>query len=218
MSTQTSGAGKKVAIIATLAVIAIAIVSIFGYINSVRSEGKGKENNLERTYKNAQDELSKVTLTVKETAGIADKAGSKIDTIIKDAVTGRYDGAMDAGTGGAMFSAIQEAYPELAANVALYAKVQDAIIAGRLSFSNSQKVLLGEVTSYENWMEQDITRSMVVNMLGFPTDSLEAQIGTNVYHGRDALAKIKTLVLTKDTVTAYDTGEVAPLIEPETTK
>lgn len=218
MSTQTSGAGKKVAIIATLAVIAIAIVSIFGYINSVRSEGIGKENNLERAYKNAQDELSKVTLTVKETAGIADKAGSKIDTIIKDAVTGRYDGAMDAGTGGAMFSAIQEAYPELAANVALYAKVQDAIIAGRLSFSNSQKVLLGEVTSYENWMEQDITRSMVVNMLGFPTDSLEAQIGTNVYHGRDALAKIKTLVLTKDTVTAYETGEVAPLIEPETTK
>lgn len=218
MSTQTSGAGKKVAIIATLAVIAIAIVSIFGYINSVRSEGIGKENNLERAYKNAQDELSKVTLTVKETAGIADKAGSKIDTIIKDAVTGRYDGAMDAGTGGAMFSAIQEAYPELAANVALYAKVQDAIIAGRLSFSNSQKVLLGEVTSYENWMEQDITRSMVVDMLGFPTDSLEAQIGTNVYHGRDALAKIKTLVLTKDTVTAYETGEVAPLIEPETTK
>lgn len=59
---------------------------------------------------------------------------------------------------------------------------------------------------------------MVVNMLGFPSDSLEARIGDNVYRGRDALDKIKTLVVTKDTVTAYESGETAPLFEPETSK
>lgn len=218
MSANASGNTKTITIVAVIAVLVIAAISFFGYYNSVRSEGIGKENHLEGTYQANQDELSKVTLTVKETIGIADKGNTKMDEIIKNAVQGRYDGAMDAGTGGAMFSAIQEAYPELTANVALYARVQDAIVAGRQSFSNRQKLLLDEVVSYENWLEQDVLRSTVVKMAGFPSGSLEARIGDKVYTGREALAKIKTLVLTKDTVTAYETGEVAPLIEPEVAK
>ena len=218
MSEKTSGNSKKITIFASIAVLLIAAVSFFGYFNSVRSEGIGKENHLEGTYQANQDELSKVTLTVKESIGIADKGNSKMDEIIKNAVQGRYDGAMDAGTGGAMFSAIQEAYPELTANVALYARVQDAIIAGRQSFSNRQKMLLDEVVAYENWLEQGVLHSTVVKMAGFPSSSLEARVGDKVYTGREALSKIKTLVLTKDTVTAYETGEVAPLIEPETKK
>ena len=218
MSANASGNTKMITIVAVIAVLVIAAVSFFGYYNSVRSEGIGKENHLEGTYQANQDELSKVTLTVKETIGIADKGNTKMDEIIKNAVQGRYDGAMDAGTGGAMFSAISEAYPELTANVALYARVQDAIIAGRQSFSNRQKLLLDEVVGYENWLEQDVLRSTVVKMAGFPSDSLEAQVGENVYTGRDALRKIKTLVLTKDTVTAYETGTIEPLVEPEVAK
>jgi hypothetical protein len=217
-SANESGSTKGITIIAVVVALVIAAVSFFGYYNSVRSEGIGKENHLEGTYQANQDELSKVTLTVKETAGIANVANTKMDEIIKNAIQGRYDGAMDAGTGGAMFSAITEAYPELGANVALYARVQDAIIAGRQSFSNRQKLLLDEVVSYENWLEQDVLRSTVVKMAGFPSGSLEARIGDKVYTGREALTRIKTLVLTKDTTTAYETGEVAPLFGSETAK
>lgn len=218
MSANETGSSKNITVIAVIVVLVIAVVALFGFYNSVRNEGIAKENQLEQQYQTNQNELSKITLIVKETIGIADKGNSQIDEIIKNAVQGRYDGAMDAGTGGAMFSAIQEAYPDLTANTALWAKVQDAIIAGRQSFANHQRMLSDKVGDYETWMEQGAIKSIMVDMIGFPSDNLEARVGDQVYRGLDALDRIKKPIVAKEATTAFETGEIAPLVEEDTSK
>lgn len=218
MAANETGSSKGIAMIVGVVVLVIAALSIFGFYNGVRNEGIQQENTLEQQYQTNQNELSKITLTVKETIGIADKGNTQIDEIIKNAVQGRYDGAMDAGTGGAMFSAIQEAYPDLTANTALWAKVQDAIIAGRQSFANHQRVLSDRVSAYETWMEQGAVKSVMVDMIGFPSDNLEAWVGDDVYYGRAALERIKKPIVAKEATTAFETGEIAPLVEESPAK
>lgn len=202
----------------TLAVITIAIISVLGYVNGLRDEGIAKENALEQQYQANQNELSTYTTTILESLGVADKGSTKLQNIIVEAVKGRYDGKMEPGTGGAMFSAITEAYPDATATTAAYTKVQDQVVAGRAAYKNQQNKLIDQIRAYENWKEQGYPRSMVINMLGFPTETLEARVGNTVYKGEEALTYMKRLVLVDSTITAYETGKTAPLIVPESTK
>lgn len=205
-------------LIATIGIIVVVVIvafSIFGTINSTRNEGIKQENALEAQYRSNQNELSTYILTIKESLGIADKGNNKIDEILSNAIQGRYDGNMDPGTGGSMFSAITEAYPDLTANIKMYEKVQDAVVSGRAAFKNQQNKLLDMVANYENWLQSGIVRSTVVKMIGFPSGTLEARVGDTVYTGQDALNKMKQIVLVKDATVSFETGETAPLIEPE---
>lgn len=197
-------------------IVIIAIASIIGYVNSIRDEGIAKENALEQQYQVNQNELSTYTATVLETLGIADRANTKQKEFVVEAIKGRYDGKMQPGTGGAYFSAITEAYPDTAKNAEAYAKVQDAVVAGRTAYKNQQNKLVDQIRSYENWKDQGFPRNMVVSALGFPSNSLEARVGDTRYKGEDALDYMKRLVLTDEAVKSYETGKTAPLIVPET--
>lgn len=203
---------------AAVLVIVIVAVSFLGYINGIRNEGIKQENALEAQYQNNQNELSTYITSMTESLGVADKGANKLKEVLTEAVKGRYDGEMEPGTGGAMFSAISEAYPDLTATSESYAKVQDLVVSGRTAYKNQQTKLLDQIRAYETWSESGIFRNMVVDMLGFPSKSLEARVGDTVYTGEEALQQMKRLVLTNDAVTSYETGETAPLIEPETTK
>ena len=218
MAALSTGNKFLIGIGTTLAVIVIAIISVVGYINGIRDEGIAKENALEQQYQVNQNELSTYTTTILESLGVADKGSTKLQNIIVEAVKGRYDGKMEPGTGGAMFSAITEAYPDATASSAAYAKVQDQVASGRTAYKNQQNKLLDQIRAYENWKEQGYPRSMVVTMLGFPSNTLEARVGDTTYKGEDALDYMKRLVLVDSTVTAYETGRTEPLIVPEAAK
>lgn len=217
MSATSSGPSKGLLTgIVAVVVLVILAFSVFGYINTVRNEGIKQENALEAQYRSNQNELSTYILQFKESLGVADKGSSKLEEILTEAVKGRYDGNMEPGTGGSMFSAITEAYPDLTATTQAYAKVQDLVVSGRNAYKNQQDKLLDQIRAYENWSESGLFRSMVVDMIGFPSDSLEARVGDKTYKGAEALDKMKDIVLVKDATQAYDTGETAPLVEPET--
>lgn len=217
---MSSSTGFKISkgLIATVGIIVVAVivlVSLFGTVNSTRNEGINRENALEAQYRSNQNELSTYILTIKESLGIADKGNNKIDEILSGAIQGRYDGNMEPGTGGSMFSAITEAYPDLTSNMEMYSKVQDAVVSGRAAFKNQQNKLLDMISNYENWLQEGLIRSTVVKFIGFPSGTLEARVGDTVYTGQEALTKMKQIVLVKDATVSYETGETAPLIEPE---
>jgi hypothetical protein len=214
----TTGNKVLIGVGATVVVIIIAIMSVFGYVNSIRNEGIAKENSLEQQYQVNQNELSTYVVSIQESLGIADKGSSKLQTILVEAVKGRYDGKMQPGTGGAMFSAITEAYPDLTATTGAYAKVQDQVTSGRTAYKNQQNKLLDQIRSYETWQEQGLIQSTVIRSIGFPSNSLEARVGDTVYKGEEALRYMKRLVLTDEAVTSYETGKTAPLIVPEAAK
>lgn len=212
---------KGMVVTGIIAIIVLIVgSSFFGYINSTRTEGIQKEAGLVAQYQDNQNELSTYLLQFNETLGIADKQSEVLNAIILDAVKGRYDNdtSLEQGTGGSMFSAISEAYPDLTTTTETYSKVQDLVVSGRNAYKNKQSKLLDLIRDYNTWRETDIIRSFVVkNILGFPSDNLKVTVGENTFRGQDALDKISQIVLTKGAVKAYEDGTMEPLIQPKTT-
>lgn len=201
---------------AVIAVLAIIGASFYSSINSTKNTLITKEQALVAQYQSNQNELSTYILQFKESLGVADAGSDKLNEILAAAISGRYDGAMEPGTSGSMFSAISEAYPDLTATAESYAKVQDLVVSGRAEYKNSQNLLLDKIRDYKTWTESDFMRSFIVkNVLGAPTDSMKVSVGQNTFRGLDALDKMEQLVLTGDAITAYETGTTEPLISSD---
>lgn len=201
--------------VAGLVIVAlIAGFSIYGFFNKINSEGVQKETALVAQYKDNQNELSAYVLKFKEALGIADRQTDKLDQVLTDAVKGRYDGNMDPGTGGSMFSAITEAYPDLTQTTKSYEKVQDLVISGRDAFKNKQTKLLDMIRDYDTWRNTGLIRSGFIEDR-FPSDSLAVTDNGESYRGEAALERMRNIILTQDTVETYEKGTQEPLILPE---
>jgi len=201
--------------VAGLVIVAlIAGFSIYGFFNKINSEGVQKETALVAQYKDNQNELSAYVLKFKEALGIADRQTDKLDQVLTDAVKGRYDGNMDPGTGGSMFSAITEAYPDLTQTTKSYEKVQDLVVSGRDAFKNKQTKLLDMIRDYDTWRNTGLIRSGFIEDR-FPSDSLTVTDNGESYRGEEALERMRNIILTQDTVETYEKGTQEPLILPE---
>src|SRR5579884_1282735 len=154
-----SGALKIVGI--TVGVILLIIIGsgigVFSAINSNQKHAVQLETALSAQYLDNQNELSSYISTINETLGVADRASAKANGIIVNAIKGRYqNGSSAKPTGGAFFSAIKEAYPDIHWTTALYAKVQDAVIAGRQAYKDKQSKLLDMLRNYDSWRNAGI--------------------------------------------------------------
>ena len=194
-------------VVAALVVVAI---SLYGYVNNMRSAGITHETALNAQYLDNQNELSSFKSSFYEQVGVANLKSDKLDQILEDAVKGRYEGKMEPGTGGSMFSAITEAYPDLKGQLDLYDRIVDFVRAGREAYKQKQSKLLDQLRAYDKWRQDGIVKSV----LGIPSDALEARIGTKVPRGVAARDQMYVIVLTSDTKKAYETGVDEPMQVP----
>jgi hypothetical protein len=195
-------------IIATIVVLGLLVVggiSLFGYVNGIQKEGVAQEQALNAQYQSSQLELDTYTKKILESVGLADRKSDKLAEVLKAAVAGRYEGEVKPGQGGAFFSAITEAYPNI--DLSIYDRIVDMVNAGREAFKQKQNQLRDQIRVYETWMYSGIVQSRVIAMVGYPSNQLEARIGTRVVTGRDALSQMKVLVTSKGTSEAFQTGE-----------
>jgi ABC-type Na+ efflux pump permease subunit len=208
---------KKLIIFGGIAV-ALIIALIIGYstVNSARGGAIERENRIVAQYGDNKNELSRNILTINETLGIADRQSEKLNDILSDAIQGRYDGAMEPGTGGSMFSAIAEAYPDLTATTEMYSKVQDEVISNRASFKNYQSKLIDMVAEYKTWTTADLFRSFVLDTFvgGTPTDLMVIEEGGETYTGQAALDRASRIITTPEVEDIYDSGTQEPIIKP----
>lgn len=194
-------------------VIGFGGISVYSKVNSEYNAGMAMETRLSEQYQRNQAQLDASTKKIVESVGIANLKSEKMRQIISDAVKGRYEGKMDPGTGGAMFSAIKEAYPQL--DLGIYDKIVDLINAEREAFKNGQTLLLSQLQTYKTWRKTDIIRQWFV-VKYFPSSNLEARIGTRVLTGAAALEQIQLLVTSEGTDDAFNTGKQGPLgFEPK---
>lgn len=118
-----------------------------------------------------------------------------MDKIISDAVKGRYEGKdgqpVEHGQGGAFFSAMIEAYPDLRGQLDVYDKIISFVAAGREAYKFKQ---LDMIRAYESYRQTGWVRSFFIERIGYP--SLRAQIGTQVVRGADALSQMELIVTT----------------------
>ncbi len=194
-----------------LGLLVAGAVGLFMYANTVYNQGVQYENELNALYQDNQNVYSTFKTKVYEALGIANLKMDKLDQVIKDAVEGRYkDKDMKPGTGGALFSSIKEAYPDVGNNTAIYDKIVDILNEGRTEFKNSQTRLLDRIRAYNVWRESGLIRSMITESK-FPSNHLEARIGKKSVYGKEALDQMKTIVTSSDTQKSFDTGTDEPI-------
>lgn len=193
-----------------LGVAVLFVVIGLGYVNSIRNSGIEYETRLSAQYLDNQNNLSAYIAGFYEQLGVADRKSDKLDQILADAVKGRYEDAGGFGKGGGFFNAIAEAYPDLA-GLDVYDRIVDYVSAGRESYKATQSKLLDMLRGYDVWRQQGIFRSMVVSLLGVPSDRLIARVGNSTWQGDDALEKMYQIVLVTDARAAYETSTMKPL-------
>lgn len=196
-----------------VAVLAVLLLFVgFLSLNGKQKDMVKKETDLSQAYLDAQNVLSSYISEVRESLGVADRSTDALDKVLSDAVRGRYtEGSTAQPGGGELFSAIVEAYPDLSQVGINYQEVQRIVSAGRTRFSNEQSHLLSMVGEYNTWRNSGFIHSMLVGMIGAPSDNLRADNGTDVVYGEDALDRINDIVRTPEGNDAYRTGQMAPL-------
>ena len=215
-----SNKAKALSLAAILLVVLLIVgLSVYGNVNTINSEGVQQEAALTAQYDDNRQQLSTYTAQFRESLGVADRQSDKLDEILTNAITGRYDndgGGVDFNSDGALFSSLTEAYPDLTASTESYAKVQDLVISGRDAYANKQTKLLSMLAKYDTWSESGLIKRQVIDGLGFPSKSLRAVDGDGQVHtGEEALTMIRQIVLTQDARDAYDTGTTEPLLDFE---
>ena len=192
----------------------LVLILLFGVCSTYTGSRSGavrKENALEAQYRANQNELSSYQAGAREQFGAVLTQTAALERILSDAVKGRYEGGgggQQPGTGGALFSAIREAYPNLG-DLSLYNRIVDYIQSKREAYKNVQNKLLDMIADYENYLSSGLVRGVALS--GYPSRGLEARVGNKVYKGSAALDQMKQIVLTKEAQKAYETGEDKPL-------
>jgi len=207
-------------LIVSLTVLGVFIVGglvLYGTFNGINKDGVQRETRLSAQYSDNQNELSKFQSGFYEQMGIANLKSDKMDQILSDAVKGRYDNAPQ-GQGGQFFSAMVEAYPDLA-GLNSYDKIMDYVSAGRESYKQQQSKLLDMIREYDTWRRSGLIHRQLVKISGFPSSDLRAQIGARAVTGDAALEQMRLIVTTSTTQEAYTTGTMEPMtIAPTTDK
>jgi hypothetical protein len=208
----------KILLIATVSVLTIGCCLAFSgynYVNAIWNQGLAQERQLTSQYLDNQNVLSAYVSGFYEQISLAQAQSDVLDEILLDAVKGRYDDggfAVDS----PMFAAIVEAYPEagVAELMENWGRIQGTISAGRESYRAVQSKLLDQLRAYDTWRQRGLIRRIIVRMLGFPSENLEARVGEMVLSGEMARMKMYQIVLTSEAIEAYETGVMDPLEVP----
>lgn len=183
-----------------------------GALSSLKTDGVRMEQGMSASYDDNQNYLSAYIVSFHEQFGLTRMQTAAGDTILLNAMRGRY-GANGFSPNGAFFSAIHEAYPDVASLTAGYGKLMTFVQSGRDQFRARQSRIRDVVRDYDSWLNEGLFRPVIISFLGFPSKNLKARIGgTVVATGPAALEQFHKLVLDPETNAAFTTGTQQPLV------
>ena len=197
-------------LVVVVSLVLLGFSGLYGYLNNVRNTTINLETSLNAQYEDNQNELSNYVSSFYEKFRLAKFKSEKLNQILTDAIKGRYDkeGA-GFGKGSPFFSAIVEAYPNLA-ELSVFDKIVDYVSAGREAFKNKQSKLLDQLRGYENWRKEGLLQNLVIEKaVGYP--ALKARVGKNYVSGAEALEQMHQIVLASEAKKAFESGTMDPL-------
>lgn len=199
-----------VAAIILVAVITLFTIIFFSSLSGNQSTMVKKEARLSAKYSDNQNVLSTYKKTIKEAMGVSQTSTAAQNQVLENAIRGRYEqGSTASPSGGSAFSAILEAYPNLDKVAFPYEQVQSAIFSGREAFKNQQTALLDLLRDYDTFTNRAgflFAHKLMINMIGAPSDDLQARIGRDVKRGEAALEQMRLIVTDEDTNESFERG------------
>lgn len=201
-----------------LALILIAVIWFFASLSSTKTTGVKYETDLSAQYAANRVYLSGYINGFGEQTGLAKVKSDKLNEILIGAVTGRYDDEKAEGPfgGDSQFAVnvIREAYPNLS-QLDIYDKIAQYVRDQRNGYVEKQTKLRAMLSQYDAWRNKGLVHPMVVDMLGFPRDTAEAQANGQTLRGQAAIDQMKRLVEAQGAADTYDTGIDKPVtVEP----
>ncbi len=208
---------KKLIVIGVIAAVVLGLVGwgISTY-TSIRNEGTRTELSITAKYKAMQASYGQDRLAFTDQIGIAREKRDAMDKILTDAVSGRYNkpGSPQVDNG-KLFSAITEAYPDLA-GLNIFDQILPFVTKMRSKFAQDQAQIAEMIKDYNTWRQTgSLLHPTFVNWAGFPSDALEMQTNGNVYRGKEALDRMSRPIIGSDTGVIFDTGVDQPALTPE---
>ncbi|MDR3616447.1 MAG: hypothetical protein P4L53_23000 [Candidatus Obscuribacterales bacterium] len=186
--------------------VVIGGIGMFGFASSIKHTGVVMEQGLSTGYQDDQVELDTGVKEIKEAVGISNIKFANVDKVIRDGLSGTLAATIDPKTGGRspFMIALQAAIPNVDASI--YDRIIDKDLAFREHFKQTQIIFRDKIRDYQTWQNDGLIQPMFIRMMGFPSDNLEARIGTQVVHRQAALDQMKVLVTSVETDTAFQTG------------
>lgn len=202
-------------------VVFLFAISSLLYWNSLDNQGNRQENQLNAQYLDNQNYLSTYISGFYEQVGLANAQSDVLNSILLDAVKGRYDGKLgqqDSGSGSLIGNilVIREAYPNVDVLLKNWGEIQVYVRDQREGYRLFQSKLLDQIRVYEDFMDtgNPMKKLLLATFVDFPSNDLEARIGTKVIRGEAALEQMKLIVNTESTLEAYQDGTLEPLKVP----
>lgn len=192
----------------------VLLMSTFSYLNNLQKGTVQREIRLSRQYESLKSGLDAFLSTAREQAGVTKAQSAAFDKIMLDAVQGRYQGKEGQptgavpGTGGTLFSAIAEAYPNLDSLNSSYSRIIDTISSGRAAFNNNQQKLQDQIREYDQFRKSGIIRSWVIgHITGAPTDNLVV-VNAGRKTRNDAYEVMTHVIASGVTANAFESGKL----------
>lgn len=188
----------------------IVFLGLFYFVqhNSVVNKGNQYQQDMIPLYNDTTNVLSSCIVKTKQSVGATKGNTAAVTQVISEAVRGRYQGDTSAQPGnGALFSAIQEAYPSTDMTSETFQKVLIIINGCRDDFEKTQRKLQDEVSRFNKWR----TGSWRVRHLGggsYPTEALEIEVNKKPVTGMAALRQMRRLIVVSEAQSGRDTGVI----------
>lgn len=196
--------GWIIAGVITLVVLIIG-VTIFATWQGVIDEGNRREATLSARYADGANYLSNCVVKSAQSADVAVAQADKLNEILANAVSGRYDNASSTAVdNGKLFSAIVEAYPDLSGLDKTFQLVVSTINGCRDDFKTAQSRILDSVKDFDAWRTGSFTTRMFAT--GFPDHNLYVTVAGQNAHGQDALDKMRVPIIDTVTEAIYKDG------------
>lgn len=155
---------KKI-FVALCVLLAVGLIS-FQFYNSYYSLGNSTEKNIESLNQKSESVLSNFSTSILELTKVSDKYKDDLKEVIKQSLQGRYgeDGSK------AVFQFLQEQNLNLDSN--LYLNIQNALIAGRKEFKNSQERIIDVCKQYKTELDGLVSGAML-RFMNYPKIDLK---------------------------------------------
>lgn len=208
---QAGSIGSGLAIVlAVFAVLVVCFVGIYGYAASIQREGLEWETDLNAAVRVEVSERATYETSIAEQLGLAEAKTDAIRGIIAAALEGRYGDNPNQGQ--ALFQSVTEAYPGTE-GTAIYDKILTGVQAGREAIRNKQNQRIELAQKYNFWRKEGLVRPWVLARAGYPSADLTFKVGSTLYSGADALAKMAEPLSTADVNQSFESGVEKPVIK-----